>query len=79
MIGSHNAAISLADGYGNEDAYWENFLKYIPKAYLVCLYLAMFMQGMRTCVCVTTQRMEQKSTKDRLKDNQSKGYENILN
>lgn len=32
ILGSHNSAITLADGYGNEDAYWQTFFAYIPEA-----------------------------------------------
>eukprot|EP00892_Ulva_mutabilis_P001819 jgi/Ulvmu1/11638/UM008_0042.1 len=30
LLGSHNSAITLADGYGNQDLYWQSFLEYLP-------------------------------------------------
>lgn len=35
MLGTHNTAITLADGYGNLDLYFEQYLKWIKWA--VCL------------------------------------------
>lgn len=30
LLGTHNSAITVADGFGNQDAYWQSFLRYIP-------------------------------------------------
>lgn len=29
LLGSHNSAITLADGFGNRDPMWQSYFKYI--------------------------------------------------
>lgn len=39
LFGTHNSAITLANGYGTEDAYWQAVSRHLPLRLLVRLRL----------------------------------------